>query len=162
MSEAPPNSNLIREGMKRAIATGTAAIFMTEEGVRALLGELKLPKDIVRYVTEQAADGRTEFFDMLRKEIRRWFDRYDAGHELRQLLRENTLEISAKVRFVPNQDGQLAPEVLEAHLEQKGSASRRKKKPSKRKSSKKKTPKKKTPKKKTSKKKKSRTKKKKS
>lgn len=120
--------------MKRAIATGTAAIFMTEEGVRALLGELKLPKDIVRYVTEQAADGRQEFFDMLRKEIRRWFDRYDMGHELRQLLRENTLEVSAKVRFVPNESGDLMPEIFDAELEPKGSAAPRKKKKKKKKS----------------------------
>lgn len=145
-SDQAPSSSLIREGMKRAIATGTAAIFMTEEGVRTLLGELKLPKDIVRYVTEQAAEGRQEFFDMLRKEIRRFFDRYDMGDELRKLFRENQLEINARLRLIPNDEGGVTPEVLSSSVKQTGSGarpSRKKKKKTKKKSAKKKKAKKK-------------------
>ena len=71
------NTSLLR----KAIAAGTAAIFMTEEGVRSVVGDMRLPKDIVRYVTEQAAEGRSELFELLSQEVRRFLDRQFSSND---------------------------------------------------------------------------------
>ena len=59
--ELPPEddpkklSGLVPDIVRRAVLTGVGALFMTEEGIRNLVGEMKLPKDALAFLVAQAA-----------------------------------------------------------------------------------------------------------
>ena len=51
-------AGLVPEAVRRAVLTGMGALFMTEEGIRNLVGEMKLPKDALGFLLQQAERTR--------------------------------------------------------------------------------------------------------
>ncbi len=96
--------------LKRGILAGIGALFMTEDGVRSILGELKLPKEAAQFVINQVAKTKEDLFRMIASEIRGFLESTNISEELRRALTGMSLEISTKVRFLPEQD-QLRPEM---------------------------------------------------
>ena len=106
------SSSILGDTVKRALAAGTAAFFLTEEGVRGLLSDLKLPKELVRYTSDQAATGRKEFFKILRSELRQFFKRVDLNKELKNLLDGLDIEIEGKIRIAGATQGKIRHNIL--------------------------------------------------
>ena len=96
--------------LKRGLLAGVGALFMTEEGIRSLLGELKLPKDAVQFVVNQVSRTKEDLFRMISREIREFLQSTNLGDELRRVLSSTSLEISTTVRFVDLYDS-LQPKV---------------------------------------------------
>lgn len=96
--------------LKRGVLAGIGALFMTEDGVRSILGELKLPKEAAQFVINQVAKTKEDLFRMIASEIRGFLDSTNISEELRRALTGMSLEISTTVRFVPEQ-GQIKPEM---------------------------------------------------
>ncbi len=98
--EAAARERGIPELVKRAILSGIGAVFMTEEGIRAYLGEMKLPKEAAQFVIGQVARTKEEMLRVITDEIRSFLDNTQLDDVLRQVLTNISLEISTKVRFV--------------------------------------------------------------
>jgi hypothetical protein len=91
--------------VKRAILSGVGAVFMTEEGIRSYLGELKLPKEAAQFVLGQVARTKEDLFRVVTDEIRSFLESTQLDDVLRQVLTNISLEISTKVRFVDESKG---------------------------------------------------------
>ena len=100
----------ITDLIKKALVAGAGALFMTEEGVRSFLGDMKLPKEVVQYLVAQVSKTREDLFRVLSSELREFLESTNMADEVRRVLSSTSLEISTTVRFVPNEDA-LQPKI---------------------------------------------------
>jgi len=94
------------ELLRRGLSLGFTGFFMTEEAVRRALGD-SVPRDVIEFFLEQSEKTRTELLERLSKEFGRTLQALDPVELARRLLDGRTIEVSAKVRFVPeDKEGQ--------------------------------------------------------
>jgi len=100
----------ISDYIKRAVLAGIGAVFMTEEGVRGFLGDLKLPKQTAQFVLNHVAKTKEDLFRVVTSEIRGFLESTQLSEELKKVLTSISLEISTKVRFI-DEKNRLRPEL---------------------------------------------------
>ncbi len=94
----------IVELMRKAAFAGLGALFMTEEGIRSLAGQLKLPKEALGFVLSQAERTKDEVGRVLSEELRRFLRSDKLRADFLQLLSGMRVEVTAHVRLVPDTD----------------------------------------------------------
>jgi hypothetical protein len=92
----------VPELVRRVAVAGLGAVFMTEEGIRTLAGQLKLPKELLGFVLSQAEKTKEDIGRVISEELRRFLQSERLREELLQLLAGMTWEIKAQVRLVPS------------------------------------------------------------
>jgi hypothetical protein len=92
----------VPEIVRRAVLTGVGALFMTEEGIRNLVGEMKLPKDALAFLLAQADRTRSEVTRIVTQEVRRFLESETLRREMWKLLTSVTLEVNASVQLKPS------------------------------------------------------------
>ncbi|HEX8954010.1 MAG TPA: hypothetical protein VF997_22605 [Polyangia bacterium] len=107
--EAEPNKRGRLEGfipdiVKRTFYAGLGAVFTTEEGIRKIASDLKLPKDVANYLIQQAAASKDELFRVVGKELRGFLETVNISGELQKLLTSLSFEIKTEIRFIPNDE----------------------------------------------------------
>jgi len=113
MSESdddPPEEQakgFVPEIVRRAVLTGVGALFMTEEGIRNLVGEMKLPKDALAFLVAQADRTRSEVTRIVTQEVRRFLESETLRREIWKLLTSVTLEVNATVQLKPSGEPQI-------------------------------------------------------
>ncbi len=95
----------IPDVMNRALVAGTGALFLTEEGIRSLVSELKLPGEVVKLMLQQAESTKKELFRLVGQEIRSFLEQSNLSQELVKVLSSVTLDIHTTIRFVPDPSG---------------------------------------------------------
>lgn len=95
----------VADMVRRALMAGVGAVFMTEEGIRRSVQELKLPKEAFAYVAGQAEKTRSEAGRIFRKEIRRFLNSEAFRQQLTQMVSGLTLEVKAEIRLKPALEG---------------------------------------------------------
>jgi hypothetical protein len=101
MPEEAPAKGFVPEIVRRAVLTGVGALFMTEEGIRNLVSDMKLPKDALAFLLAQADKTRGEVTRVVTQEVRRFLESETLRREIWKLLTSVTLEVSAEVRLKP-------------------------------------------------------------
>jgi len=94
---------LVSEILRKAISISGDVYDSTEDGVRKLLGELPLPKDVADRVATRLDDYKGELFRMVKQEVHDFLDKVDLGYELQKLLTSLSFEVTTEIRFVPNE-----------------------------------------------------------
>ncbi len=102
---------LVPEIVRRLFYAGLGAVFTTEEGVRRLANEFSLPKDVVRYLVQQAQSTKDELFRIIAAELRGFLESLNLNEELQRLLTSLSFEIKTEIRFIPNEQKLLKPKV---------------------------------------------------
>jgi len=102
---------LIPEIVRRTFYAGLGAVFTTEEGVRKLATEFSLPKDVARYLIQQAGSARDELFRIVATELRSFLESLNLNEELARLLTSLSFEIKTEIRFIPNDQKLLKPKI---------------------------------------------------
>jgi hypothetical protein len=104
MSDDPieESKGFVPEIVRRAVLTGVGALFMTEEGIRNLVGEMKLPKDALAFLIAQADKTRSEVTRIVTHEVRRFLESETLRREIWKLLTSVTLEVNASVQLKPS------------------------------------------------------------
>lgn len=92
---------LLPDLVKRAVLTGVGALFMTEEGIRKIASDVKLPKDVLAFLVTQADRTRTEVARVVTAEVRRFLESETLRREVWKLLTGVTLEVHATVALKP-------------------------------------------------------------
>lgn len=92
----------IVELMRKVAFAGLGALFMTEEGLRSLAGQLKLPKEALGFVLSQAERTKDEVGRVLSEEVRRFLRSDKLRADFLQLLSGMRVEVTAHVRLVPD------------------------------------------------------------
>lgn len=95
-------SGLVPDVVRRAVLTGVGALFMTEEGIRNAVSELKLPKDALAFLLSQAEKSRAEVARVVTQEVRRFLEGETLQRELWKVLTSVTLEVNASIQLKPS------------------------------------------------------------
>ncbi len=116
--EAEPNRRGRLEGfipdiVKRTFYAGLGAVFTTEEGIRQIASDLKLPKDVANYLIQSAASTKDEMFRVVGRELRGFLENVNLSGEMQKLLTSLSFEIKTEIRFIPNDEavGGVKPDV---------------------------------------------------
>lgn len=104
---------IVPDLLRKAVVAGLGAVFMSEEGLRKLSGQMKLPKEALGFILSQADRTKTEVSRVIGEELRRFLNSELLRQELLQMLTGVTVEVKAEVRLRPDPDakGQLVPKV---------------------------------------------------
>ncbi|MHB8874068.1 MAG: hypothetical protein ACYC8T_10315 [Myxococcaceae bacterium] len=120
----------VPEFVKKMAIAGLGALFMTEEGIRNLAGQLKLPKEVLGFIVGQAEKTKDDVGRVLSEEIRRFLQSEKLRDEFLKLLSGMTVEIKAEVRLVPDKEkheGAVAPKLVVSDLGARRSSKKAKK-----------------------------------
>ncbi len=93
----------VPELVRKVAVAGLGALFMTEEGIRSLAGQLKLPKEALSFIINQAEKTKDEIGRVVSEELRRFFQSEKLREEFLKLLAGMTIEVKAEVRLLPSQ-----------------------------------------------------------
>src|SRR5207248_8011000 len=95
-------SGIVPDIVRRAVLTGVGALFMTEEGIRNLVGDMKMPKDALAFLVGQADKTRTEVARVVTQEVRRFLESETLRREIWKVLTGVTLEVNATIQLKPS------------------------------------------------------------
>jgi len=87
--------------LRKAVFSGVGALFMTEEGVRSMVKELKLPKEVLAGAMAQAERTKAEIVRMVGTELRSFLEGAKLREELLEMLTQVTFEVKAEVAIKP-------------------------------------------------------------
>ena len=99
--EAKRLSGMVPELLRKAVLTGVGALFMTEEGLRNMVGEMKLPKDALQFLLGQADKTRAEVGRVVTQEMRRFLESETLRRELWKVLTGVSIEVNATIQLKP-------------------------------------------------------------
>jgi len=97
-------AGFVPEFMRKVAVAGLGALFMTEEGIRSLAGQLKLPKEVLGYILGQAEKTKDEVGKVVSEELRRFLQSEKLRDELIKLVSGMTIEVKAQIRLVPPEE----------------------------------------------------------
>ena len=83
--------------VKKVFAVGMSAAFMTEESIRSALGEVKLPKDILKSLLENANRSKEEILDRVSNETVRMIRKIDFVKEASRFVETHKFKVSAEI-----------------------------------------------------------------
>jgi hypothetical protein len=116
---------MVPEILKRAMLSGLGAISVTEETIRGAVTDMKLPKEAVAYLLEQADSTKDQFLALVAREIREFLTEADLGQEIARALSSMHVEVNMRIGFVPNEN---LPDRVKPVVESEVSVKRRRKK----------------------------------
>lgn len=100
--DARPLKGFVPEFVRKMAVTGLGALFMTEEGIRSLASQMKLPKEVLGFIVGQAEKTKEDVARVLTEELRKFFQSEKLRDEFLKLLSGMTIEVKAEVRLVPS------------------------------------------------------------
>jgi hypothetical protein len=93
-------SGLLGETVKKLFTAGVSAAFMTEESVRAYLAELKLPKEVLNLVLQQASKTKDEVSSRVSQEILKILQKVDWAQEASKFAQTHKFKITAEFEII--------------------------------------------------------------
>ncbi|MHA7631044.1 hypothetical protein [Corallococcus sp. M7] len=102
-------SGFVPDFVRRMAVAGMGAVFMGEEGLRALAGQLKLPKEALGFLLSQAEKTKDDISRVVTEELRRFMQSEKLRDEFLKLLSGMTVEVKAQIRLVPSEKSEEAP-----------------------------------------------------
>src|SRR3954471_5374659 len=88
--------------VRRMAWAGIGAVFMSEEGIRRLAGQLKLPKEALGFLLTQAEKTKDEIGKTVSEEVRKLLQSDRLRDEMLRMIAGMTIEVRAEVKLVPD------------------------------------------------------------
>lgn len=101
-SQARPRGRLeglVPDVVKRALYMGLGAVFMTEEGIRNAVSDLKLPKDALAAMLASADKARKELYRAVADEVSKVLMSQQLRDEIVKMLTSLSIEVKAEIRL---------------------------------------------------------------
>lgn len=98
-SSESKKDGLLGETLKKVFTAGVSAAFMTEESVRAYLAELKLPKEVLNLLLQQANRSKEEITQRVSKEIVGIIEKIDFVKEASRFAETHRFKITAEIEI---------------------------------------------------------------
>ena len=86
--------------LKKVFAAGISAAFMTEESIRSYLTDLKLPKEFLNVLLQQANKSKEELMGRVGKEITGVLSRIDVVKELSKFAENHKFKVTAEIEII--------------------------------------------------------------
>jgi len=96
---------------RKILLTGLGAIFMTEEGIRKSLGDLKVPKDAVSGLLDMMKRQKNEVLSAVATELGNFLSKVKVHEELRKALTGLQVHLDAKLTFDPTKKNPEEPKI---------------------------------------------------
>lgn len=94
--------SLAAEMMKKALTVGVGALFLTEESLKGLVSEFKLPKELLKPVLDSAGKTKDEFLRILSQEVMsRVVEKLDPVGLVQEFMTRNDVELTVKISVKP-------------------------------------------------------------
>ncbi len=93
------STSKVTDWVKKTVLTGVGAVFMTEEGIRNALSDMKMPKTVIAAAVSQAEKTKKEVSSMIAKEVREFLDRIKVEDIIQKVLAGQSIEIRATIEF---------------------------------------------------------------
>ncbi|MRI86693.1 hypothetical protein FGE12_00775 [Aggregicoccus sp. 17bor-14] len=97
-------AGFVPDFVRKAAVAGLGALFMTEDGIRSLAGQLKLPKEVLGLILSQAEKTKGDIGRVVSEELRRFLQSEKLREEFLKLLSGMTVEVTAQIRLVPPEE----------------------------------------------------------
>ncbi len=97
---------LIPSIVKRSLAN----VLSNEDGLRSLLGDKNIPKELAGFLLGQVDATRRGILRIVSNEIKVFLENVDFGGELAKILTTLSFEVRTEIRFIPN-DERLKPSI---------------------------------------------------
>lgn len=101
----------VTEIFRKVLVSGAGALFMTEEGIRSAVKELKLPKEVLASALAQADRSKDELLRIIGTEFRSFLQSADLKEQLIDVMTRLQWEVRAEVAFKKGEDGMPSPVV---------------------------------------------------
>lgn len=93
-------AGILADSLRKVLVTGLSAVFMTEEGIRSAMSDMKLPKEAIGYLVQQTGNSRRELFRVVTRELKNFLSNADLAGVMRSALAGMKVEVKAEIRFV--------------------------------------------------------------
>lgn len=88
------------EMVKRILTVGVGAIFLTEDALRSLVSEFKLPKEFLTGVLDSAGKTKDQFFSKLSSDVMdRVMTKVDPRSLMNEILDSHDIEMNVRLSF---------------------------------------------------------------
>jgi hypothetical protein len=88
--------------MKKVLTVGVGTVFLTEDALRSLVSEFKLPKELLTGILDSAGKTKNEFLQNLSNEIlNRFKDSVDPKALMEEFLLKHDMDLRIQVSFKP-------------------------------------------------------------
>ena len=94
---------VIPELLKRAVELGVEKATEAPDSLKALVGDLKVPKELAHLLLSQVEDTKNGLFRVVAKEIRDFLEHTNVAGEIKKTLTTVQFEINTTIRFTPNE-----------------------------------------------------------
>jgi hypothetical protein len=92
------------EMMKKILTIGVGTVFLTEEALRGMASEWKLPKELINALLDSSRKTKNEFFQLLSQDVfSKIADKVDPIAFLEEFITRNEIELNIKVGIKPRQ-----------------------------------------------------------
>ncbi len=103
---------LIKRGIEKGFEAGMGTLSRTDEALRGVVAEGKLPREVASYVFSAIDDTKNGMLRVVGREVRDFLQATDLSKELQKALTSLSFEIKTEIRFIPNDAGTgVKPEV---------------------------------------------------
>ena len=96
---------LIKRGIEKGFEAGMGTLNRTDEALRGVVAEGKLPREVVNYVFTAIDDTKNGMMRVVGREVRDFLQATDLSKELQKALTSLSFEIKTEIRFIPNDAG---------------------------------------------------------
>jgi hypothetical protein len=101
------------EMMKKVLTVGVGTIFLTEEALRGMVSEWKLPKEVIGAILESSRKTKNELFQTLSHDVfAKIVDKVDPMALVQEFVERNEFEFNIKLSVKPKA-GQPGPKAKE-------------------------------------------------
>ena len=91
---------LLGDTVKKVFTAGVSAAFMTEEGLRTYLSELKLPKEALNLLIQGANKSKDEITNRVTKEVVGIISKIDFVKEFSKFAETHKFKITAEIDII--------------------------------------------------------------
>ena len=103
----------IPEMVKKTLSMGVSGFLLSEEGIKGLVSELKLPKDVVTFLLAQSEKTRQEIARIFAEEVRKYLENNDVAEIARDFVDDMSVEIKTTIKF-KYEDEKIKPEMSQS------------------------------------------------
>jgi len=90
------------ELMKKVLTVGVGALFLTEESLRALVSDFKLPKELLSAILESANKMKGDFLKNLSADLMsQLVSKVDVSKLIKELIAQNEIEMKVHINLKP-------------------------------------------------------------
>ncbi len=96
---------LLRDAIRKGLVKGLGTLKGTDNAIRDLVSDVKLPREIVSYLFSQVDETKNAMVRVVAREVREFLEATDLAQELQKALTSLSFEVKTEIRFIPNDAG---------------------------------------------------------